>query len=208
MATSDVYVSADIEADGPIPADYSMLSFGFSVAGRYDGETFTRANPEELTFYRELKPISERFDPEATAAAHLDRTALTLQGEDPERAMLDAHEWVKRVAKRARPVLVAYPLSFDWMFLYYYFIRFAGASPFGFSSCLDMKTMYVTKSGKLVTRATKSQMPPSLRSRRRHTHNALEDAIEQADLFANLFEWHPNIVSAPADAGGSSTQIP
>ena len=106
--------------------------------------------------------------------------------------MSEAHSWVKEVAKGARPVFVAYPLGFDWMFLYYYFIRFAGASPFGFSSCLDMKTMYVTKSGKLITKATKSQMPPSLRSSRRHTHHALDDAIEQADLFANLFAWHPS----------------
>ena len=189
MPASDIYVSADIEADGPIPGEYSMLSFGFSVAARYDGTTFNRANPEEQTFYRELKPISDKFDPEATAAAQLDRAALTIRGADPGAAMSEAHAWVKEVARGARPVFVAYPLGFDWMFLYYYFIRFAGASPFGFSSCLDMKTMYVTKSGKLITKATKSQMPPSLRSSRRHTHNALDDAIEQADLFANLFEW-------------------
>jgi hypothetical protein len=32
-------------------------------------------------------------------------------------------------------------------------------------------------------------MPPQLLSSRRHTHNALDDAIEQAELFANLFRW-------------------
>jgi hypothetical protein len=201
VPASDIYISADIEADGPIPGDYSMLSFGFSVAGRYDGMTFSRANPEEHTFYRELKPISDKFDPEATAAAHLDRDALAIRGEDPAAAMREAHAWVKQVATGARPVLVAYPLGFDWMFLYYYFVRFAGVSPFGFSSCLDMKTMYVTKSGKLITKATKSQMPPSLRSSRRHTHNALDDAIEQADLFANLFAWRPSSGSGQDDNG-------
>jgi hypothetical protein len=208
VSTSDVYLSADIEADGPIPGEYSMLSFGFSVAGRYDGATFRRANPEEQTFYRELRPISDKFDPQATAAAHLDRRALMLQGEDPAGAMQSAHAWVKQVAAGERPVLVAYPLGFDWMFLYYYFVRFAGASPFGFSSCLDMKTMYVAKSGKRVTQATKSQMPRSLRSGRRHTHNALDDAIEQADLFANLFEWHGRTRSSGALPPEDGNELP
>jgi hypothetical protein len=30
---------------------------------------------------------------------------------------------------------------------------------------------------------------PGLRPNGLHTHNALEDAIEQAEVFANLFEW-------------------
>jgi hypothetical protein len=29
---TDIYFSADIEADGPIPGPYSMLSFGLAVA--------------------------------------------------------------------------------------------------------------------------------------------------------------------------------
>jgi hypothetical protein len=30
---TDLYVSADIESDGSIPGEYSMLSFGVAVAG-------------------------------------------------------------------------------------------------------------------------------------------------------------------------------
>jgi hypothetical protein len=52
-----------------------------------------------------------------------------------------------------------------------------------------MKTMYATKARTTVTRSTKRQMPVALRSTRPHTHNALDDAIEQAELFQNLFRW-------------------
>ena len=38
-------------------------------------------------------------------------------------------------------------------------------------------------------RDRKGTMPRELLSRRRHTHHALDDAVEQAELFANLMEW-------------------
>ncbi|MDV9175798.1 hypothetical protein R6V09_37490 [Streptomyces sp. W16] len=55
-----LYISVDIEADGPIPGTYSMLSFGAAVAGTQDVDGYTAADPEKLTFYRELRPIGER----------------------------------------------------------------------------------------------------------------------------------------------------
>ena len=45
MASKDVYISVDIEADGPIPGRYSMLAFGLAVAATYDGEMFARRAP-------------------------------------------------------------------------------------------------------------------------------------------------------------------
>jgi len=36
----DVYFSADVETDGPIPGPYSMLSFALVYAGTFDGSTF------------------------------------------------------------------------------------------------------------------------------------------------------------------------
>jgi hypothetical protein len=87
-------------------------------------------------------------------------------------------------------VLVAYPLSFDWAWLYWYFIRFSAAgSPFGYSRCFDLKTALAVKSHVPITEASRSRLQPSLRSRRVHTHHAIDDAIEQAEIFANVFEW-------------------
>ncbi|TDC45898.1 exonuclease [Actinomadura sp. KC345] len=197
MAKRDLYVSVDVEADGPIPGPYSMLSFGMAACGTFDGQVFTPVDPAESTFYAELAPISDTYDPAALAVSGLDRDHLAVAGRDPAEAMNAATAWLAEVtaAADASAVLVAYPLGFDWMFLYWYWMRLADAgSPFGHSRHLDLKSLYAAKTGAMVTRSTKRQMPAGLLSDRPHTHNALDDAIEQAELFQNLVRWpgHPH----------------
>jgi hypothetical protein len=186
---ADLYISGDIEADGPIPGRYSMLAFGLAVAGTYDSKVFEARDPRDATFYRELVPISDSFDPQALAVAGLDRDALTRTGVEPAAAMREATAWIRAQASGAQPVLVGYPVVFDWMFLYWYFVQFAGESPFGFSSALDMKTMYQQKAGVMMAAAGRADLPEELVSDRPHTHHALDDAVEQADVFARLFIW-------------------
>ncbi|MER5943222.1 3'-5' exoribonuclease [Streptomyces sp. NPDC001928] len=184
-----LYISVDIEADGPIPGPYSMLSFGAAVAGVQDADSFTPADPEERTFYRELRPISEEFVPEALAVSGLDRERLAREGSEPATALAEFSAWVREVSAGAQSVMCGYPASYDWTFLYWYLIRFTGTSPFGHSGCLDMKTLYATKAGLPLRAVAKGTMPRELLSRRRHTHHALDDAVEQAELFANLMVW-------------------
>lgn len=184
-----LYISVDIEADGPIPGPYSMLSLGAAVAGTQDADGFTAADPERQSFYRELRPIGEEFVPEALAVSGLDRDRLLSDGAEPAAALAEFSTWVREVALGAQPVMCGYPASYDWMFLYWYLIRFTGASPFGHSGCLDMKTLYATKARLPLRAVAKGTMPRELLSRRRHTHHALDDAIEQAELFANLMAW-------------------
>ncbi|AZQ38463.1 exonuclease [Streptomyces cyaneochromogenes] len=186
---ASLYISVDIEADGPIPGPYSMLSMGAAVAGVQDADGFTPADPEQRTFYRELRPISEEFVPEALAVSGLDRERLRTEGTEPAAALTEFTAWVREVSAGAQPVMAGYPASYDWTFLYWYLIRFTGASPFGHSGCLDMKTLYATKAGLPLRAVAKGTMPRELLSRRRHTHHALDDAIEQAELFANLMAW-------------------
>ena len=183
-----MYFSVDVEADGPIPGPYSMLSVGVAVAGRHDGR-FHACDPTERTFYRELRPISADFVPEALAVSGLDRDALTRDGTDPATAMAELSAWVRSTAGPGKPVVSAYPASYDWMFLYWYLIRFTGHSVFGHSGCFDVKTAYAVKAGVPLGSAVKGRMPRSLLSTRRHTHNALDDAVEQAELFANVMVW-------------------
>src|SRR5205814_2372448 len=97
-----------------IPGVYSMLSFALVYAGRFDGRKFVRPNRFERTFYRELKPISTEFQSEALKVNNLDRDRLCQFGESPEKAMTDAAQWVLSIAAPEKPILVAYPLSFDW----------------------------------------------------------------------------------------------
>ncbi|MFC9912818.1 3'-5' exoribonuclease domain-containing protein [Streptomyces sp. NPDC127197] len=191
-----LYISVDIEADGPIPGPYSMLSFGAAVAGVQDANGFTAADPEKHTFYRELRPISEEFVPEALAVSGLDRERLGTEGLAPALALTQLTRWVREVSGDAQPVMCGYPASYDWTFLYWYLIRFTGSSPFGHSGCIDMKTLYATKAGLPLRAVAKGTMPRELLSRRRHTHHALDDAVEQAELFANLMKW-PGPGSSP-----------
>lgn len=187
-AIDDVYFSADVETDGSIPGPYSLLSFGLVFAGRFDGRRFSSPPDYEQTFYRELKPISEAFEPEALAVNGLDRNRLALQGADPADAMTEAAEWVQQIAGAGRPVLVAFPLSFDWTWLYWYFVRYSRkGSPFNHSSCFDIKTAYAVKASLPIARAGKNRISAELRSSRPHTHNALDDAIEQAEIFSKIF---------------------
>jgi hypothetical protein len=186
----DVYFSADVETDGPIPGPYSILSFAIVRAGTFDGHKFTRPENYDRIFYRELKPISNLFQVEALDVNGLDRERLRVEGMSPERAMTEAYQWIGANSDGAKPVLVAYPLSFDWTWLYWYFIRFCEAgSPFDYSRCFDIKTAFAVKSGIPISEAGRSRLDPALSSRRQHTHHAVDDAIEQAEIFANIFEW-------------------
>ncbi|MEV6206805.1 exonuclease [Kitasatospora sp. NPDC051914] len=192
--TPTLYISVDVEADGPIPGSFSMISFGAVVAGYHDADGFRRAGLQSAGFYRELRPVSERFDPSALAVSGLDRAVLLREGAEPAAAMKAFCAWVEQVCRGAdgqrwRPVMVGYPAPYDWLFLYWYLMEFAGRSPFGHSGCLDVKTLYATRAGVPFAGIGKRSMPAGLRPDLPHTHHALDDAREQAELFANLMEW-------------------
>jgi DNA polymerase III epsilon subunit-like protein len=185
----DVFFSADVETDGAIPGPFSMLSFALVYAGSYDGNTFIRPTDFSRSFYRELKPISEDFDPEALAVNGLDRDNLANFGELPHVAMDEAFDWIQQLAGVGKPVLVAYPLSFDWTWLYWYFVRYSRrGSPFGHSRCFDVKTAVAVKTGRTISSSSRTKLPVRFTSDRPHTHHAVDDAIEQAEIFANIFE--------------------
>jgi hypothetical protein len=167
-----------------------MLSFALVYAGSFDGKCFQRPDNYKQTLYKELRPISEDFEPEALRINGLDRMRLCLEGERPEDVMTEANHWVRGIAGAFQPVLVAYPLSFDWSWLYWYFIRFSSeGSPFAYSRCFDIKTAVAVKAAIPISEAGRSRIDHSLRSKHSHTHHAVDDAISQAEIFANVFEW-------------------
>jgi hypothetical protein len=190
----DAYFSADVETDGPIPGPFSMLSFAIVYAGSFDGKCFKRPQNYQTYFYKELRPISDQFQEEALKINGLDRDRLLKDGGAPEQVMAEASRWVKTVAGEVNPVLVAYPLSFDWSWLYWYFIRYSPeGSPFGYSRCFDIKTALSVKARIPICRAGRARLDPSLGSNLAHTHHAIGDATEQAEIFANIFEWEGKI---------------
>ena len=116
-------------------------------------------------------------EPDAWAAC---RTDL----QSPELAMQGFLTWVKSLP--GKPVFVAYPVAFDFMFVYWYLIRFTGESPFAHSA-LDIKTLAMALLQKPYRDSTKRNMPKHwFDAGLPHTHTALDDAIEQGALFCNM----------------------
>lgn len=196
-AIEEVYFSIDVEADGAIPGPFSMSSFGIVACGyRQKGGLLVDLDldADVNCFYRELKPISNDFEPAAAAVAGLDRDELISKGADPETAMKEAAAFIEnRVAslgKNIRPVFMGWPVSYDWLFTYWYFMKFAH-SPFGHSSAIDLKSVFATKADIPLRRVGKRMIPKELQSKRKHTHNALDDARGQGELGMNILRWQP-----------------
>jgi hypothetical protein len=175
----EIYVSTDVEADGPIPGPHSMLSFGSAayLADKTLLATFS-VNLELLPAAAPDPKTAEFWErnPDAWRAARADC-------QPPGEAMPAYVRWLK--ALPGKPVFVGYPASFDFMFVYWYLIRFAGESPFSHSA-LDIKTfaMFLLKDD--YRNATKRNMPKRWFDDLPHSHVALDDAIEQGALFCNM----------------------
>jgi hypothetical protein len=188
----EIYVSTDVETDGPIPGPNSMLSFA-SAAYRADKtlvstfaanlETLPGASgdPKTLAWWAQ--------NPDAWAAARADLQA-------PANALRRYVAWLKGLP--GRPVFVAYPAGFDFLFVYWYLIRFVGESPFSHSA-LDIKTFAMALLKTDYRDSTKRNMPRRWFDPLPHTHVALDDAVEQGALFCNMLA--ENRESDRADRG-------
>jgi DNA polymerase III alpha subunit (gram-positive type) len=175
----EAYISVDIETDGPIPSDNSMLSFG---AALFDGggnlqSTFS-ANLETLPGAIPNKDTMDWWakNPEAYAAT---RKGII----EPGLAMQNFITWVE--SYEVKPVFVAYPAGFDFLFMYWYMMHFVGRSPFSFSA-LDIKSYAMAVMKKEYRQSTKKNMPKHWFPKEKHTHIAIDDAIEQGKLFFNI----------------------
>lgn len=190
---TEVHFSFDIEADGGYPADFSMLSIGLVACSTFDGRAFKRLDPDayENQYYATMAPVTKNFDPKAVevvAAGGVNREELVVSGASPYTIMKEISDFVDRVTgKDRRAVGVCFP-SWDIQWLYGYLERYAAVNPFGFSGFIDVKSWYIGKTGSMLVNATKRQMPKKVLSKRMHTHNALDDAIEQAEMWCNMNE--------------------
>lgn len=87
----------------------------------------------------------------------------------------------------ATSVFVAYPAGFDFMFVYWYLMKFVGESPFSHSA-LDIKSFAMAVLKKNYRVSTKRNRPKRWFDELPHTHVALSDAIEQGALFCNMLK--------------------
>jgi len=169
---NEVWISVDVEASGPSPGTGSLLTIGACLV-----------DDPDVAIYLELQPIVELPWSDAAQLVHgLDRRQLERGGLPPARAMERLDEWLASVADGGQPVFVGFNAPFDWMFVADYFHRFLGRNPFGISA-LDMKAYFMGREGVTEWAATThAHVNERFGATQPHTHNALDDAREQAAL--------------------------
>jgi len=175
-ATEEALVSVDVEASGPSPSTGSLISLGACLV-----------EDPAAAIYLELQPLPDApWSADAQLVHHLERDRLERDGLPPDQAMVRLEEWLKAVVGRRQPVFVGFNAPFDWMFVNDYFQRYLGRNPFGVSA-LDIKSYYMGRErialwSQTTHRHVTSRFPVS----GDHTHNALDDAREQAELMRLL----------------------
>lgn len=181
-----VYISCDIETDGPIPNPNSMIQLG---AASFDMEgslldTFT-CNLEELPGGKKCEKTMNWW---ARQNGLYERTRENMLA--PAKAMEMFDQWVRE--HNEKPVFVGYPVAWDFSFVYWYLINYIGSSPFSHSA-LDIKTLAMVALGKDYRSVSKRNMPEDWFSEDKHSHVAVEDAIEQGKLFFKVLEAVKNL---------------
>ena len=161
-------IIVDVEADGPIVPDFSMVCFGAVIVE----PTLSK------TFYGKTKPISEKWIPEALAVSGFSREEH-LKFDDPKEVMLQFEDWVKANTK-GHPVFASDNPCFDWQNINYYFHHFLGRNPFGYSGRRigDMYCGMVMDS-----RAKWKHLRKTV-----HDHNPVNDAKGNAEALLKMKE--------------------
>lgn len=163
------YIMVDVETDGPIPGDFSMLAIGAIVVER----------PLYRFFKAHLRPISDRFEPEALAVGGFTReqTIKNPAFRPPHAVMREFAEWLHGLDIK-KPVFIADNNGFDWQFVNWYFHHFNGTNPFGFSS-QNLNSLY---------KGLTKDVFASFKHLRQtaHDHDPLNDAMGNAEALLHM----------------------
>jgi ribonuclease T len=170
----EIYISVDVEAAGPVPSAFSMLSLGAVVV-----------DDPKKTFYVELKPVNDKFVPDAMKVVGRTLKDFTKSGRTPKEAMAAFRDWIATVAKSGKPIFVGFNATFDWAFVNFYFHEYLDENPFGFGG-IDIKSYYMGMTGCAWEDTRSSRIMSELKGPSPHTHNALDDAIEQGEMFRRM----------------------
>lgn len=193
-----LYISVDIESSGSHPPRYSMLSLG-AVAFE-DGEKYMELDH----FYVELQPLpGSQRDQRAMEVNSLDFKALQECGTPPLQAMKEFWGWLNilEIKTSSKLILVAAPIRWDGMFLYWYFQEFVGNDPTGHNG-VDIRSYWMALSGEHYL-ISKDRIKSSLGlSGLEHSHHALDDAREQAKMFHAMLRRRAEILQ-----GGESQAV-
>jgi DNA polymerase III epsilon subunit-like protein len=171
---SDVYISVDIETSGPLIGRHSMLQIGACVV-----------DLQTSRFERKIKPISDEVDADAMQVVGRPLSFFNDVGVEPALAMLEFENWLNTAVGDGTPVFVGFNAAFDWGFVNWYLLTYVGRNPFGVAP-LDIKSYYAGLSGVQWPETRSSRLPAAFRNAGEHTHDALSDAIQQAEVFRRM----------------------
>ena len=177
MANTEVYISVDIETSGPCPPAYSMLSIGACLVGDLG-----------MSFYAELRPISEQVVAEAIKVLGKPLAYFAANGREVKVAMAEFDTWVKSVSQGRSPVFVGFNAAFDWAFINWYFHTYLGRNPFGIGP-IDIKSYFMGLKGGTWEDTRSSRIPARFKGSVEQTHNALDDARSQAQMFERMLRY-------------------
>lgn len=163
------YYVVDVEADGQAPGLFSMVCFGA-----------IKVTPElDETFYGQTAPITTNYDPEALAVSGFKRSEHE-DFDDPVKVMHQFEEWVKTTNTSGRPILFSDNNGFDAAYMNYYFHRYVGHNPFGWSS---------RRIGDVFCGLNKNSHFRWKKYRKtKHTHHPVDDAKGNAEALLKLNE--------------------
>lgn len=173
------WISVDIEAAGPYPGRYAMLSLGAC-----------RVDEPEQAFYVECQPDKDEVDPHAMAVHGLTMVDLQARGTASAAAMGQFEAWLDEAVPSRRPIMVGFNTPFDWAFVNHYFWEYRGHNPLGHAA-IDIKAFAMGALGipwsatTFAQLAERTQLAPSL------THHALADAQQQAELLTCILRMSP-----------------
>jgi DNA polymerase III epsilon subunit-like protein len=173
MQQNKTYISIDIECDGPTPGEYSMIEIGAVIIE--DGL--------KRTFFAQIAPITDKFNNVALKVSGKTREE-TLTYAPADEVIKQFTKWVAENTKGTRPVFVD-DNGFDWAFVNYYLWKFTGNNIFGHSD-FNLNSM---------VKGIYNDPDKSVKELhdRELTHNAVEDAKDNAKVFLKLKanNWKP-----------------
>ena len=163
------WIVVDVEADGPCPGLYSMVSLG---AVRLDRDLKT-------TFYGRCAPLLHAgFEPAALAISGTTREEH-LRYPCAEETMIAFREWLTANCA-TRPVFISDNPAFDWQFVNYYFHLLCGGNPFGFSA---------RRIGDLFAGMSRNVSASWKHLRKtRHSHHPVDDARGNAEALLAMVD--------------------
>lgn len=161
------FIMVDVEADGPCPGMYSMVSFGAVVV---------RPGLKD-TFYACTQPLEDAsWDANALAVSGVSR-GDHLAYPHPAIAMEDFRSWLFRVSQRQH-MFVSDNNGFDWQWINWYFWKFCNSNPFGHSST-NLGSLY-----KGIVRDTFKNFKHLRKTK--HSHHPVDDAKGNAEALLYL----------------------